>query len=157
MSYKNLKEDRKGFTIIEVLIVLAIAGLILLIVFLAVPALQRNAHNTATKEDVGNVLGGIAEFQGANNGKMPQDISGTGTVTYKLTTGGTPTTISVQGPTKVSTVVAAPASVPLGEIQMVIGQKCPVGGAAAVSSARSAAAYFSIETTSTSVLQCQDS
>ncbi|HPW47952.1 MAG TPA: prepilin-type N-terminal cleavage/methylation domain-containing protein, partial [Candidatus Saccharibacteria bacterium] len=36
------KKDQKGFTIIEVLIVLAIAALILLIVFLAVPALQRN-------------------------------------------------------------------------------------------------------------------
>jgi prepilin-type N-terminal cleavage/methylation domain-containing protein len=37
---------RTGFTIIEVMIVLAIAGLILLIVFLAVPALEREARNT---------------------------------------------------------------------------------------------------------------
>ena len=40
------KKRAEGFTIIEVLIVLAIAGLILLVVFLAVPALQRNARNT---------------------------------------------------------------------------------------------------------------
>ncbi|MDQ3065292.1 MAG: prepilin-type N-terminal cleavage/methylation domain-containing protein, partial [bacterium] len=38
----RIKNNNKGFTIIEVLIVLAIAGLIMLIVFLAVPALQRN-------------------------------------------------------------------------------------------------------------------
>ena len=40
------KQDRKesGFTIVEVMIVLAIAGLILAIVFIAVPALQRNAR-----------------------------------------------------------------------------------------------------------------
>jgi len=35
----------KGFTIIEIMIVLAIAGAILLIIFLAVPALRRNARN----------------------------------------------------------------------------------------------------------------
>jgi prepilin-type N-terminal cleavage/methylation domain-containing protein len=38
----SLKNNKKGFTIIEVLIVLAIAGVIMVIVFLAVPALQRN-------------------------------------------------------------------------------------------------------------------
>ena len=37
----KIKKDNKGFTIIEVLIVLAIAGLIMLTVFLAVPSLQR--------------------------------------------------------------------------------------------------------------------
>ena len=41
--------EQKGFTIIEVMIVLAIAGLIILIVFLAVPALQRNGRNTQQK------------------------------------------------------------------------------------------------------------
>ena len=35
-------EDKKGFTIVETLIVLAIIGAIMLVVFLAVPALQRN-------------------------------------------------------------------------------------------------------------------
>ena len=49
---QNLKKRNQGFTIIEVMIVLAIAGLIMLIVFLAVPALQRNQRNTARKQDV---------------------------------------------------------------------------------------------------------
>ena len=40
------KKHRSGFTIIEIMIVLAIAGLIMLIVFLAVPALQRASRNT---------------------------------------------------------------------------------------------------------------
>src|SRR3954468_7968902 len=52
---KNLKKSNEGFTIIEVMIVLAIAGLILLIVFLAVPALQRNSRNTQRKTDVGRI------------------------------------------------------------------------------------------------------
>lgn len=65
------KKDQKGFTIIEVLIVLAIAALILLIVFLAVPALQRNNRNTQRKNDVSNVLGAISEFNANKNGRMP--------------------------------------------------------------------------------------
>lgn len=54
--------DQKGFTIIEVMIVLAIAGLIILIVFLAVPALQRNGRNTQRKNDAGQVSAAIATY-----------------------------------------------------------------------------------------------
>jgi prepilin-type N-terminal cleavage/methylation domain-containing protein len=57
-----------GFTIIEVLIVLAIAGLILLIVFLAVPALQRNSRNTQRKEDASKAVGVFQESVNNNNG-----------------------------------------------------------------------------------------
>lgn len=39
---KNQNLTKKGFTIIEVVLVLAIAGLIFLMVFLALPALQRS-------------------------------------------------------------------------------------------------------------------
>ena len=45
------RQDGQGFTIIEVLIVLAIAGLIMVVVFLAVPALQRNSRNNSRKAD----------------------------------------------------------------------------------------------------------
>lgn len=68
-------KSNKGFTIIEVLIVLAIAGLIMLIVFLAVPALQRNAHNTSIKNDVSNILGGMTEFENNNNGAVPNKVA----------------------------------------------------------------------------------
>src|SRR5216110_1960554 len=67
---KQLKQQ-KGFTIIEVMIVLAIAGLIMLIVFLAVPALQRNSRNTQRKNDVARVLGGIQEYASNQNGFLP--------------------------------------------------------------------------------------
>jgi prepilin-type N-terminal cleavage/methylation domain-containing protein len=39
-------ENKKGFTIIEVVLVLAIAALIFLMVFSALPALQRNQRDT---------------------------------------------------------------------------------------------------------------
>ncbi len=61
----------KGFTIIEVLIVLAIAGLILLIVFLAVPALNRNSRNTQRRTDVSKFLGGVQEVANNTNGDLP--------------------------------------------------------------------------------------
>lgn len=68
---QKLKKREEGFTIIEVLIVLAIAGLILLIVFLAVPALQRNSRNTQRKNDASSLLGAIQEYIDNNNGQMP--------------------------------------------------------------------------------------
>jgi prepilin-type N-terminal cleavage/methylation domain-containing protein len=146
---KNRKEE--GFTIIEVLIVLAIAGLILLVVFLAVPALQRNSRNTSLKNDVQNVLGGITEYQNVNSGSMPTGIStATGTVSY---TGGTTTTIKIQGTTDASLVTTAPSSLTPGQIRILIGTKC--NGA---TSARASAAYYALETSATTpALQCQDS
>lgn len=70
MTNKNFKRD-DGFTIIEVLIVLAIAGLIMLIVFLAVPALQRNARNTSRKSDIGSLASAISEYVNNNDGELP--------------------------------------------------------------------------------------
>ncbi len=70
---KKYKDSRssEGFTIIEVMIVLAIAGLILLIVFLAVPALQRNARNTQRNTDVGSLIGAFNEYVDNQNGTVP--------------------------------------------------------------------------------------
>lgn len=68
-------KDAKGFTIIEVLIVLAIAGLILLIVFLAVPALQRNSRNTQYKNDAASLLAAASEFTNNNNGTIPGKVT----------------------------------------------------------------------------------
>jgi prepilin-type N-terminal cleavage/methylation domain-containing protein len=70
------KKDQKGFTIIEVLIVLAIAGLILLIVFLAVPALQRNNRNTQRSNDVAVILGLWSETLTNANGTPPATCTG---------------------------------------------------------------------------------
>lgn len=71
----KLKKQEKGFTIIEVLIVLAIAGLIMLIVFMAVPALQRNSRNTQRKNDVSSLVGAYNEAVNNNNGKAPADAA----------------------------------------------------------------------------------
>lgn len=65
---KNRKQE--GFTIIEVLIVLAIAGLIMLIVFLAVPALQRNSRNTQRQADASKIAAAIGQCLGNKNGQV---------------------------------------------------------------------------------------
>jgi prepilin-type N-terminal cleavage/methylation domain-containing protein len=75
MLNKLKKINSGGFTIIEVMIVLAIAGLILLIVFLAVPALQRNARNTQRKQDISALVSAINEYVNNNNGALPSAIN----------------------------------------------------------------------------------
>jgi len=65
---KTKLRNQKGFTIIEVLIVLAIAGLIMLIVFLAVPALQRNSRNTQRTSDASRMAAAVSECLNNNNG-----------------------------------------------------------------------------------------
>ena len=73
------KRKEGGFTIIEVLIVLAIAGLIMLIVFLAVPALQRNSRNTQRKNDASAVSSAVANFISNNGGSLPTAVAVDGT------------------------------------------------------------------------------
>jgi len=65
------RQTQKGFTIIEVLIVLAIAGFIILVVFLAVPALQRSERNIERKHDVGTLLAALSEYKNNNAFALP--------------------------------------------------------------------------------------
>ena len=62
------RKSQEGFTIIEVMIVLAIAGLIMLIVFMAVPALQRTSRNTQRKNDASMIVAAINECLSNHNG-----------------------------------------------------------------------------------------
>ena len=54
------------------MIVLAIAGLILAIVFIAVPALQRNSRNTQRRADLGNLRAQVETWVSNNGGKVPK-------------------------------------------------------------------------------------
>lgn len=71
MLSKLKKPDSDGFTIIEVMIVLAIAALILVIVFLAVPALQRSSRNTSRRTDASNSLSALSNYISNNGGQLP--------------------------------------------------------------------------------------
>lgn len=63
---------KKGFTIIEVSLVLAIAGLIFAMIFIALPALQRQARDTERKEDVLAFIEAIKKYQQNNRGNLPK-------------------------------------------------------------------------------------
>lgn len=67
----NKQNQTKGFTIIEVVLVLAIAALIFLLVFLALPALQRSRRDTQRRDDVSRVLSQVQTWQANNNGQVP--------------------------------------------------------------------------------------
>ena len=61
-------QTNPAFTIIEVVLVLAIAGLIFLMVFIALPALQRSQRDTARKNDVALVSSAIKSWRSNNRG-----------------------------------------------------------------------------------------
>lgn len=56
------RQPSTGFTIIEVMIVLAIAAFILTIIFIAIPALQRNSRNFTRKHAVELTAGALEQF-----------------------------------------------------------------------------------------------
>ena len=68
---RNLKQQDDGFTIIEVVPVLAIAALIMLMVFLALPALQRGQRDTTRKNDVSRLQSAINNYKSTNRGSLP--------------------------------------------------------------------------------------
>ena len=65
------QQGQKGFTIIEVVLVLAIAGLIFLMVFIALPALQQGQRDTQRRSDVGRLRAQVNQFQANNQGRIP--------------------------------------------------------------------------------------
>lgn len=60
-------KQRKAFTIIEVVLVLAIAGLIFLMVFIALPALQRSQRNTRRRQDLARIATAVNDYQSSNS------------------------------------------------------------------------------------------
>ena len=65
----------KGFTIIEVVLVLAIAGLIFLMVFLALPALQRAQRDTRRKQTISRIAAALEQARVNNKGVYFSDYA----------------------------------------------------------------------------------
>lgn len=75
-THLSPKAKTKGFTIIEVLFVLSIAGIILVVVFQAIPTLQRNSRNNERKQDITAILSATSTYMLNNSGNMPPHCSG---------------------------------------------------------------------------------
>jgi prepilin-type N-terminal cleavage/methylation domain-containing protein len=125
----NVPSKNKGFTIIEVVLVLAIAGLIFLVVFLALPALQRGQRDTQRKQDLGKVMSQVTSYQSNNQGSLPTDWDGAFKTSYLTINGasfadpsnGSTYTLSSRGST---TGINVPTAVPAGSIWVYQGVNC---------------------------------
>lgn len=167
MLNKLKKSNGEGFTIIEVMIVLAIAGLILLIVFLAVPALQRSSRNTQRKNDAASLLAAVSNYISNNNGQVPATAQASGTdeqICGANCAGGNTETAKLgfyTGGSGVTLVKVIPAAFPgTNNITILVGYTCPSASgtmpAAAQANPRSAVALFSLESGGNQTNVCQE-
>jgi prepilin-type N-terminal cleavage/methylation domain-containing protein len=162
MLKKLQKSNSEGFTIIEVMIVLAIAALILLIVLLAVPALQRGSRNTQRKNDVSALSSAVGDFINNNNGTGPAaqaDVTSLvknvklsqydpAQVFYQGTQASAPTTVSTEA-------TAGSASVlNIDDVIIVKGATCN-GNVTAAGTTRSYAIQYAVEAPSATNGQIQ--
>ncbi len=130
------KANNKGFTIIEVVLVLAIAGLIFLVVFLALPALQRGQRDTQRKSDLGRFMSQVTSYQSNTQGALPADLAAFNAfIGNYLTVNGSSFSDPSNGTTYAlpatggynAAAPGSPVTVAAGEIKVYIGSKC--GGA----------------------------
>ena len=160
-----MKKSQKGFTIIEVALVLAIGALIFLVVFLAVPALQRNQRNDARKRDISSVVDAVASYTGNNPGK----IVGTGYAyrdgkaqatndlgKYLDTLSTNTDTVEVRNGTAASTPSDFGDSTRPNIIFVYTGAKCSDSANIAKASSRSVAVIGAMETANGIQAYCQD-
>lgn len=128
MKLKN--NQTKGFTIIEVVLVLAIAGLIFLMVFIALPALQRNQRDTARKNEASKVLSAITSFQSNNRGSTPTAAQLAGYLDADSTTDDGVTTVTMKSGTTVSKedYAATKSGITADEVVFIMKAKCNAPG-----------------------------
>jgi prepilin-type N-terminal cleavage/methylation domain-containing protein len=150
--HKNNNSKAQGFTLIEVVLVLAIAGLIFLIVFLALPALQRSQRDTQRRNDIARMISQLTQYQSNKQGAVPgTQAEWDAFKTSYLTNGGQsfndPTNSTTYGITLQSGIANATAP-SIGNIYVYSNAKCdPVAstGLAAGSGSRSIAAVIGLE------------
>ncbi|MFO0881872.1 MAG: type II secretion system protein [Candidatus Saccharimonadales bacterium] len=155
------KTNNKGFTIIEVLIVLAIAGLIMLVVFLAVPALQRNSRNNGRQNDASRVAAAVSDWTANNQGKVFTAGTSDANLTAVSNSVGTlsQTTITATGSGQNFTVATGTqAALTTDAFRVVTGAQCGDNGATVAdtsSNSRKTALQYTKEASgSTYVGQC---
>ena len=67
--FKQNKNFKHGFTIIEVVLVLAVAAMIFLMVFIALPSMNIMQRDTARANDVNRVTTQLNSYQANNTQK----------------------------------------------------------------------------------------
>ena len=67
------KQMRKGFTLIEILIVISIIGILTVALLPRVQGAQASARNTARKADLNQIATALATYNG-DNGRYPETL-----------------------------------------------------------------------------------
>ena len=111
-------DNKKGFTIIEVVLVLAIAGLIFAMVFIALPALQRSQRDQSRKSDISTVAAAINNWNSANRNGGTFNEESLRKYVDKLDQYDKSSELKVATP-------GASMSVAGNEIKVMRGKKCP--------------------------------
>jgi prepilin-type N-terminal cleavage/methylation domain-containing protein len=175
---KLKQSNGEGFTIIEVMIVLAIAALILLIVLLAVPALQRSSRNTQRKNDVSAIAAAVSNVLTDNNGATPTGLGATdssdilicgagGAANGPQTTGNctgvsesakmgyyTTSDVSMCGPGTAGAANCSAAVPTTNAVRIEVGYICTNNAPVASAGTRTAALYYVVEGGSGNNAQC---
>lgn len=143
--------NQKGFTIIEVVLVLAIAGLIFLMVFIALPALQRSQRDTQRRDDVSRFVSQLNSYATNNRGALPNttDKLNTFKSSYLKWTAGEDGEFKdpQSGNGYVISLVTGtnPGTPDIGQIQFVPGAECNDESLKAASGNRQAAVRTQLE------------
>ena len=112
------KDNKKGFTIIEVVLVLAIAGLIFAMVFIALPALQRSQRDHSRENDASVVAAAITKWNSANRNSGTFSEESLRKYVDKLDQYDKNSELKVATP-------GASMSVAGNEVKVMRGKKCP--------------------------------
>ena len=73
MRINRVGQHRKGFTLIEVVLVLVIGGLIIIMVLIALPTLQRGQRNTQRKRDISLIAAQMDKWRAGHSGTSVSD------------------------------------------------------------------------------------
>ena len=68
---KGELQTKEGFTLVEAILVLGIAGLIFLMMMIALPTLQKQERDTERREDIAWLVDTIKKYQTNNRGALP--------------------------------------------------------------------------------------
>lgn len=76
LAGQGRQPGRNGFTIVETLLVLAIAGVFMMVVLEVIPGLERSGRNNQRRQDVQTILGAVSHYELNNSGNLPPPRSG---------------------------------------------------------------------------------
>ena len=129
-----VKKKSSGFTLIEIILVMAIAGLIVSMIFIALPQTQRTRRDTARKNDLGRLQTQI-EFYASNHSGLYPAENPAGSLDNNPDFGGSPGTYApahFKDPKSGTNYFSIAAGV--GNIQYQVGNGTSCSGTAITSS-----------------------